>query len=350
MKGWFCAALAVLMLLVGTTFGAAPARSATIQPDDWSAYKAAFVNQDGRVIDTGNGGISHSEGQGYGLLLAYLANDPAAFDLIWSFTRTEFLLRDDGLAVWRWDPNKTPHVTDPNNATDGDILIAYALASAGRDWNREELTTTATGMAKAIGHLVQLHQGRTIMLAGKAGYGADDRKDGPVVNLSYWVYEAFPVLAELAPDTEWSSLNQSGLTLLEQAQFGPRNLPPEWLSLRTRPKPADGFENRFGYNALRIPLYLARAGVRDRALLTRLREGMTNDDGQVVVVDLDSGTVEEVLSEPGYAILPALVSCVIDQRPIDPKIRRFEPTLYYPSTIHLLALSYLSEEHLDCLR
>ncbi len=64
------------------------------------------------------------------MLLAYLAASPADFEQIWYFTRTELLLRDDGLAVWKWDPNVKPHVTDTNNASDGDMLIAYALALA----------------------------------------------------------------------------------------------------------------------------------------------------------------------------------------------------------------------------
>ncbi len=103
------------------------AQRTEIKTEDWQAYKTRFVSDSGRVIDDANGNISHSESQGYGLLLAYLAGSKADFDLIWSFTRTEFLLRDDGLAVWKWDPNSTPHVTDSNNASDGDILIAYAL-------------------------------------------------------------------------------------------------------------------------------------------------------------------------------------------------------------------------------
>ena len=42
------------------------------QPPDprWAAYKTRFFQPEGRIVDTGNGGVSHSEGQGYGLLLA----------------------------------------------------------------------------------------------------------------------------------------------------------------------------------------------------------------------------------------------------------------------------------------
>src|SRR5262249_22467996 len=86
-----------------------------ITPEEWAAYAEHFVSPEGRVIDTANGNISHSEGQGYGLLLAVLADDRAAFERIWSFTRTELMIRPDGLAAWRWEPDTAPHVTDPNN-------------------------------------------------------------------------------------------------------------------------------------------------------------------------------------------------------------------------------------------
>ena len=106
----------------------------TIPSADWEAYRSRFVEDSGRVVDTANGNISHSEGQGYGLLLALAASDRRSFEQIWSFTFTELLIRDDGLAVWKWDPAAKPRVTDRNNATDGDLLIAYALAKAGEVW------------------------------------------------------------------------------------------------------------------------------------------------------------------------------------------------------------------------
>src|ERR1700736_6013073 len=77
----------------------------------WQRYQSQFVRENGSVIDDANGGVSHSESAGYGMLLAFLAGDRASFERIWSFTRDELLIRDDGLAAWRWDPNSKPHVT-----------------------------------------------------------------------------------------------------------------------------------------------------------------------------------------------------------------------------------------------
>jgi len=116
----------------------AEAQQPMITTEAWQAYKTKFLDPGGRIIDDGNGNVSHSEGQGYGLLLSVLAGSPADFALIWAFTRTELLVRNDGLAAWKWSPGTKPHVTDFNNASDGDILIAYALGLAGQQWNRRD--------------------------------------------------------------------------------------------------------------------------------------------------------------------------------------------------------------------
>jgi hypothetical protein len=83
------------------------ARPGTLAVEQWQPWRDRFVGADGRVVDDVNQ-ISHSEGQGYGQLLAVLAQDRAAFARIWSFTRIQLLVRDDGLAAWRWDAKSTP--------------------------------------------------------------------------------------------------------------------------------------------------------------------------------------------------------------------------------------------------
>ena len=343
--------LQVLLLL-----GALPAMAhaqetnGTIQESEWVAYKERFVAENGRVIDDANGRISHSEGQGYGLLLALLANDRADFARIWTFTNTRLLLRDDGLAVWKWDPDAEPHVSDPNNASDGDLLIAYALARAGTQWNDARFTDAARQIATALADEAIFEQNDRLMLRpGVVGFGADDRPDGPVVNLSYWVFEAFPVLAELVPAVDWPALGRGGLDLAREAGFGARKLPSDWISIADEAQPAQGFPAEFSYNAVRIPLYLMRAGLDDTALLRRFREGIAGANGGLALVDVRSGEVKEELMDVGYRIIPALADCVLDGTPLPAELKRFAPTAYYPSTLHLLGLSYAREEQQQCL-
>ena len=99
----------------------------------WTQYKNRFLLPEGRIIDTGNHNVSHSEGQGFGMLLAVYNNDRPTFDLLYQWTRAHLYLQETGLNAWRYDPASTPPVADRNNATDGDTLIAWALLRAGQN-------------------------------------------------------------------------------------------------------------------------------------------------------------------------------------------------------------------------
>ena len=324
----------------------------TVSAADWEAYRSRFVEDSGRVVDTANGNISHSEGQGYGLLLALAAGDRRSFEQIWNFTFTELLIRDDGLAVWKWDPSSKPRITDRNNATDGDLLIAYALARAGAAWQETRYTNAAQKLVKAIGKSTLSRTGGSlVLLPGSQGFGAGDRPDGPVINLSYWIFEAFPVMAALAPEYEWTRVWRDGVLLLQQATSGRVRLPADWISLQNglQPKPADGFPPEFGYNSLRIPLYLLRAGMTEMEWLRALKQRWSAENEGVAVVNVVTGQVRERLTDQGYAMLPAVLACALDGTPIPEPLRTFEPSLYYPSTLYLLAKSLLGEKYPQCV-
>lgn len=337
------------MALATTILAAAPALGApTIRPDEWSAYRQNYVTDTGRVVDTANGNISHSESQGYGLLLAYLADDRPTFEAIWSFTRTELMVRPDGLAAWRWEEDKTPHVTDTNNASDGDILIAYALGLAGQAWNDPGKLDAARVIVSALGDdlLVQIN-GLRVTLPGVEGFAVGHRDDAPVVNPSYWIWETRPVFQQLDPDTDWQSVGEDELKLLALSSDSAAGLPPDWVSLaEDDPRPADGFPPEFGYNNIRVPLYLMRAGAPAEAL--EPFRAMADDDG-LKRIDVTTGEVKEHLTEPGYQLIGAALACVLDGKPVPADASRFAPTSYYAATLQLLALDFLRRERAQCL-
>jgi len=338
--------MAGLFAALSPNCGSVRAQPGAVPAADWSAYEAKFVREDGRVVDDGNGGVSHSESQGYGLLLAYLAGDRASFERIWTFTRLELLIRDDGLAAWKWDPAASPHVTDINNATDGDILIAYSLGLAGASWKKPGYTAAARKLATAIAaKAVKRASKRLLLMPGVDGFTRDDRPDGPVVNASYWVFEAFPVLSNLAPGTDWADVSAQGLSIIDGfAKAG--KVAPDWTSLRASPAPAAGFDAVSGYNALRIPLYLLRAGLGERERLAPWQRAWARGPG---IVAFATGQMTALLPEPGYRMLKASVDCAVDGAPIPEDLRRFEPSLYYPSTLHLLAQALVAERYPRCL-
>ena len=225
-------------------------------PDgDWILYKQTYISPEGRVIDTGNAGISHSEGQGIGLLLAAHNRDQAAFDNIWQWTRVNLQIRGDKLAAWKWVPGDTGgNVPDRNNATDGDLFIAWALYRAGRQWNEAAYLQAGTEISRDIrAKLLGQSAYGPVLLPGEQGFV---KEGGVTVNLSYWVFPALQDLNQLDPAPEWGKLIESGLSLLRSGRFGRWQLPSDWLRLADKPEIAPGFKPRFSYDAARIPLYL----------------------------------------------------------------------------------------------
>lgn len=321
----------------------------------WSAYRARFITETGRVVDTGNGGISHSEGQGYAMLLAVAAGDRAAFERVWGWTRANLMVRDDELMAWRWEPGRRPAVADTNNASDGELLVAWALTEAAEAWGdvAHRVAARRVAVEVALKVIVSRTAFGPLILPGVQGFAAEDRDDGPVVNPSYWVFPAFGRLALVAPEFDWAGLSRSGLDLLAGARFGPAGLPTEWVSAKgPQLRPADGFPAVFSYNAVRIPLYLAWAGVGERdhyAPFLALWGGRGR--AGLPVVEAATGKRTEWMAESGYGAIAALAACAGAGTPLP---RDFAASRagenYYPATLHLLSLAAARMRYASCAR
>ena len=335
----------VLVLALLAAFRAPAATGAegpaTLLVDGWRQYKERFVTSEGRVVDNANGGISHSEGQGYAMLIAERLDDRPTFEAIWQWTQGNLLVRGDGLAAWRWSP-QAPHVADHNNATDGDLLIAWALAEAGDKWHVTEYRQSARQIVEALAAIVVISSGfGPILLPASTGFAAKDQPDAPVVNLSYWIFPAFKHLRAVSDAIDWDALVATGKTLIGLSRFGPRRLPTNWISLAaTQPAPAQSFPAVFGYDAVRIPFYLAWGQPADRDLL---KVFMPLD---LSVIDVKTASPGQKLSDPDYGAIANLVECVGSHSPVQWKPLHGE--FYYPATLHLLALIAADEVSEAC--
>ncbi|WP_439595601.1 glycosyl hydrolase family 8 [Falsiroseomonas sp.] len=232
---------------------------------EWLAFTSRFLRPDGRVVDTANQGVSHSEGQGWALLCAEQALDREAFDSILGWTRRVLGRPHDALLSWRFRPDASGHggqVDDPNNATDGDLMFAWALLRAGRRWRSPEYTAQGVAVARDVLRLLVRQVGdEMVLLPGAAGF---EQRDHVVINPSYYAFPAIRALAQAVPDPIWLRLASDGLSLLRRARFGRWGLPADWVALPRsggRPSPAPGWPARFSYDAIRVPLYLAWAGL-----------------------------------------------------------------------------------------
>lgn len=224
----------------------------------WQRYQSQFLAPSGRVIDTGQEGISHSEGQAYAMLLAEAAADRAAFDRIWDWTRTHLGVREDGLLAWKWDPDAGA-VADSNNATDADLLAAWGLLRAADRWRDDRYRIDADRILDALrsGLVVPGALG-PVLLPGADGFVHDGVA---TINLSYWIFPALTRFGHHDPDGPWAALRTSGIALMDAARFGDRGLPADWVADGRPPRASPRFPARFGYEALRIPLYASWDGI-----------------------------------------------------------------------------------------
>jgi endoglucanase len=295
----------------------------------WTAYRTQFLDQSGRIVDTGNNRISHSEGQGYGMLLAVAAADRAAFDAIWSWTKGHLSVRADRLAAWSWSDG-AGQAFDNNNASDGDILIAWALAEAADFWENPDYLNEARAITKDIVEksIRSSSNHGPILMPATRGFSANEQSDGPVVNLSYWVFPAFARLAQVMPGYDWSGLSQAGIDLLNAARFGDRRVPPDWLSLGQRTlSPAGGFNARFGYDAIRIPLYVFWANAATPERLGAVAKAWPVELSHITLID------------PGYRALADIAHCAASNRPYPDEFYQFRKNQnYYPATLHVLSI------------
>lgn len=246
---WFRGLLSWLFLMPLLASGG----NAQAVDTDWALFKSRFVQADGRVVADSKADISHSEGQGATMFLAARYGDRAAFQSVWRWTREKLQVRDDKLLAWRWAPGAG--VTDLNNATDGDIFVAWALLRSYRQWGDPAELSAALEILRFLRErALRVTSRGTLLLPGLVGF---DHDEGLMLNLSYWVFPAFAEFALVDNAAPWNAVRDSGLRLLQEGRFGRWGLPVDWMYLGKPLKPAG--KARFSYDAVRIPLYLAWA-------------------------------------------------------------------------------------------
>jgi endoglucanase len=229
-----------------------------------TAFLARFV-RDGRVVRTDQGGDTVSEGQAYGLLIAYANGDRKRFDAIWSWTERH-LVTDDGLLAWRWTPEGG--VADAESASDADLDAARALVLAGSAWGESRYTTAGTALASAIlEHETARTDLGTILLPGPWADSEPYRYDA-----SYASPAAFDVLGKATGDDRWAALSK-GSRAVTGAVLDASDLPSDWSQVHADgnvdPMPATGGDGRvlYGYDAMRMPVRYAEAcSAPDRSL------------------------------------------------------------------------------------
>ncbi len=336
-------ALLTVAFLFWASIGQSDAR-----PGTWSYYKAHFISRDGRVIDYHQNRISHSEGQGYGLLLALGNSDKTTFQTVYDWTQRNLKVRQDALFAWSWGQRITGDwgVIDYNNATDGDLLIAWALMDAGEKWDRPDYTASALKIMATVKQLLVVQRRKTLLLPSYFGF---DHGEQIRLNPSYFVYPAFARFARSGDAVFWKRLYADCLELSRQSSYTRLNLPADWVTLDDTGQPSmvDNKKGRFGYEAIRVPLYLALAG---ETTALEPFQSYLRLAGQLNYLPLSVNLFDETVSlneaPAGFYAIMGLCSTLMGHKAAaddlfakaTAKITR-ETDDYYSNTLYLLAMA-----------
>ena len=196
----------------------------------WQAWKRIHVSSAGRVIDRLQDNVSHSEGQGYALLVAEALGDREGFERILDWTLTNLAVRDDALLAWRWHPAEGGRVTDLNNASDGDLFAAWALVRAAERFGESRYSELAKAIAADLAAAcLRPCPGRDaclVLLPGAVGFEAED---GFVINPAYIMPRAMAELGAATGETAWVAAAADGTAIL--AELARERLVPDWTRI-----------------------------------------------------------------------------------------------------------------------
>jgi len=301
------------------------------------------------VIDRNQQGISHSEGQGYSMLLAVAFGDRETFTLLWQWTKKHLQVRKtDSLSVWSWGElaNGVMAPIDFNNASDGDICIAWALLLARERWNLPGLEDEGRKIMASIQRYLLLEKfGKTTLLPGYYGF---TKPDAVIVNPSYLVLPAFKVFGRYGDRTLWQRVYDESLLLLSENSFGRWQLPADWLFLNKdkvtlfADKPA-----LFGYEAIRVFLWAFLDESLNRLSGAERLLDLIESNGRLpVTVDLNADTFSEQEAPAGFIAIAANCAQQLNRDEqaeklwlqAEKKIQQ-EDKNYYSQVLYLLARS-----------
>ena len=170
-----------LVLTLALAAASASSAQAACPWPAWDAFRAAYVQADGRVIDRSQPEQpTVSEAAAYTAFLALVADDRPTFDSIVRWVRDNLAAGDlaTRLPAWRWGRRGAGDwgVLDTNSATDADLWLAYALLEGGRRWHDPALIVAARHVAERIlSDEVIYPDGREpVLLPGPIGFQSDD--------------------------------------------------------------------------------------------------------------------------------------------------------------------------------
>lgn len=226
----------------------------------WEAYRDAFIDGQGRVIDySSNEGFTTSEGQAYALFFSLIANDRDRFRRLLAWTNANLAGGNLGRALpaWKWGrgPRSAWKIIGDNSAADADAWLAYTLLQAGRVWGDHNLGATGSALAARIltDESVSLGGFGRVLLPSSAQF---PRTPPVLVNPSYTPPFLAQGIAEATGQAGWRAIAAAQPQLI--SAVAPHGFAPDWAWLPSRPRaPSPGLPQAGigSFDAIRVYLW-----------------------------------------------------------------------------------------------
>ena len=248
----------LLLLLVGAWFGYRH-HERTRPWTEWQQFSAAFINEDGRVVDRTANSRSTSEGQAYALFFALAANDRAGFEQILLWTRNNLSSGDltSRLPAWLWGqkPDGAWGIIDENSASDADLWMAYALMEAGRLWQVPRFAELGRSLLWQVQHgeVAEVSQTGPMLIPGLRGFRLANGNWR--LNPSYLPEFQLRYFAQSDSKGPWNAVWANHEKLMALA--APQGIAPDWYEVNQagQAQPDSVAAPAGSYDAIRVYLW-----------------------------------------------------------------------------------------------
>lgn len=278
----------IIISYVGLVFYSIGSNKKAMQKDNYWAWYRAYITQGeyGTFVNTGSEEhpIALSESQGYGMLITILAAEKGyikedQFIRLFHYYKANRI--SEQIPLMKWRQEKTNGIwgdSDQNNATDGDLDIAYALIQAEKQWPH---STEHYGRAarKLLDAIKTYNYSQTTGLLTVGNWASVDRRAEKMIRPSDIIPSYFDTFAAYTHDAFWTTLSNNAISALEKmSQQTASGLLPDfaWVQgndiIPAKPyEVANQNDGNYAYNAARIPLRLADSeNPRVRSVLDKM--------------------------------------------------------------------------------
>lgn len=348
-------------LLISAAFIFVPVFTEAGVNDYYSWWRDTYLKESKRIdggafVDYQKERTTCSEAMAYGMLISVFASDENEtrakedFAALYKFQKSFRSNIDSRLMAWRIDDKDTAPV-DTTCATDGDMDIAYALATAARKWGDDSLMTEAKQLVKAIEE--------SLIRDDFSLRRGDWDKNQHSTRLSDIMPSHFRLFAELSDAGLWEKVEEVSYSIIEET-MGEHGVFPDFVIRKDGkwiPAPPKFLESEndgsMYYNSCRVPWRLAWSALENKSpkskkILAAFNQGI----GKASNENFKAGynIAGEPLNEwtDGAFTAPHMCSLLVNQR-LDEYRQAFDLQLtrkesYYQDSIRLLCL-YLCTEH-----